>query len=547
MNSTLTTRSTEQLELQLKAAKRLIAIEEARDSLLPYVRLNMPDVEDIDDSDLSMYSAQPHHKLVCEALERVEKGALLRLAVSIPPQFGKSTLISRHFPPWFVGKKPSRNVIFATYNQEFANEFGADVRNVMTGPAHLSVFPKSTLRSGSQAKDLMTTTAGGRLAFLGRGGSGTGKSADLVIIDDPLKNAQEAESPTTRKQLHEWYSKVIYSRVRTTTAIVLVATRWHEDDLIGRLCDPDHPEHDPEVAKEWLYINLPAVVKDKPLADALGMQLEEPKDPRVRAEFGTVPMTSLWPDQFSLAHLASAHRLNKQTFNALYMGRPTPEDGEYFKKDWLLEYQPEELPKNLRFYGASDHAATDEEQNDASVIGCVGVDDEGHIWVMPDVFWDRVETDGTVEEMLNQFRSHRPLLWWMETDLVSKSFGPFLRKRMQETNTYCTIDPQTPSRDKRMRARAIQGRLQMKMVHFPAWMPWWTEAKSQLLKFPFATHDDFVDWLSWIGLGLTKEIPAEKNVERRKVIRVGSIEWIKMASKRRADSEARQKAANGWS
>src|SRR3546814_5438839 len=87
------------------------------------------------------------------------------------------------------------------------------------------------------------------MAFIGRGGSGTGKPADLVIIDDPLKNAQEAESLTTRRELHAWYNKVIYSRVRATTAIIIIHTRWSEDDLIGRLCDPDHPEHDPSQAR----------------------------------------------------------------------------------------------------------------------------------------------------------------------------------------------------------------------------------------------------------------------------------------------------------
>ncbi len=542
----LTRRSTKDLELQVKAAKRLLALDEAKNHLLPFARFMMPDLEDPDDADKSQYSVQPHHRLLAEALEKVERGECLRLAISIPPQFGKSLIASRLFPAWYVGRKPDRKVIFATYSQDFAQEFGGDVRTFMLSQSYKAVFPKVELKTGSKAKDLLSTTAGGRLAFIGRGSAGTGKSADLVIIDDPLKNAEEAESPTIRRQLHDWFSKVIYTRARVTTAIVVIQTRWHEDDLIGKLCDPDHPDHDPTLAREWTYINVPAVVSDPALADALDMTLDVPTEPSVTEAFGNKPMSSLWPAQFSLKHLASAHRLNRLTFNALYMGRPSPEDGEYFRKDWMLEYSPEQLPKNLRYYGASDHAAGDKQQNDPTVIGCVGVDRDDNIWILPDVVWEKMETDRTVEELLHQMKTHKPLLWWMESELISKSFGPFLRKRMIETKTYCTIDPQTPSKDKRLRARAIQGRMSMQKLRFPKWVPWWRDAQSQLLKFPFGTNDDFVDWLSWIGLGLTKEIAATNVTENRNVVRVGSFAWVKAESRQRERAEALKKLSAGW-
>ena len=160
--------------------------------------------------------------------------------------------------------------MFATYSDTFAKEFGAEVRAITQTSAFKQIFPDFAFRSGSKAKDYMVTTKGGRLSFIGRGGSGTGKSADLVVIDDPLKNAEEAESPTVRRKLHEWYSKVIYSRAKSTTAIVVIQTRWHEDDLIGKLCDPEHPDRvkdekgaisEYDESKRWNYINIPAVVK----------------------------------------------------------------------------------------------------------------------------------------------------------------------------------------------------------------------------------------------------------------------------------------------
>jgi hypothetical protein len=135
----------------------------------------------------------------------------------------------------------------------------------------------------------------------------------------------------------------------------------------------------------------------------------------------------------------------------------------------------------------------------------------------------------------------------MENELISKSFGPFLKKRMHETRTYCVIDPVTPTKDKRARARAIQGRMMQRRVHFPAFAPWWPNAKLQLLKFPFGTNDDFVDWLAWLGLGLLKEVGASTPAANDdKVVRVGSWQWIRAAAAKRRERDARQKLVAGW-
>lgn len=531
----------------IRLLERARKIRLSQGHLLDYIEFTMPDPEDIDDATRSRFKAVQHHRLLCEALERVERGECLRLAISIPPQHGKSETASRRFPAWFAGRNPHKNVMFATYNDTFAMEFGAEVREIMASPQHRAVFPNFALRSGSKAKDHLVTSDGGQLAFIGRGGSGTGKPADLFLIDDPLKNAEEAESPTIRRQLHEWFSKVAFTRCHAASAIVIIHTRWNEDDLIGRLCDPDHPDHDPEIAAKWNYINIPAVIEAGPVAEALGAKMRTPRDRAVVSQFGTKPMCALWPARFPLRHLAEAKRMNPRGFEALYQGRPAPEDGEYFKADWLLEYDREDLPKKLRMYGASDHAVTEKQENDKTVIGCVGVDERNDVWVLPDVVWERMETDRTVEELLVHMKLHAPMVWWMESELISKSFGPFLYKRMDEERIYCTIDPKTPTRDKRARARAIQGRLSMHKVRFPKFAPWWPAARNELLKFPAGAHDDFVDWLSWIGLGLMQEVSAEKDKEPEgKVVAVGSIAWIKAQDKRRRKTEALRKAAAGF-
>ncbi len=531
---------------EIRAIERLIKIKKARESLLDFIEFTMPDPDAPEDVSRSRFKAAAHHRLLCTALERVERGECLRLAISIGPQHGKSETASRRFPAWFMGRNPHKNLMFGTYNDTFAAEFGAEVREIMQSREYAAVFPKVALRADSKSKDNMVTTDSGRMAFIGRGGSGTGKPADLFIIDDPLKNADEAESPTIRKQLHEWFTKVAFTRCHVGSAIIVIHTRWHEDDLIGRMCDPDHPEHDPEIAARWDYVNIPAVLKAGPVADAMGVDLKVQTDKTVVSMFGSEPMAALWPQRFPLRHLAEAKRMNPRGFDALYQGRPAPEDGDYFKAEWLVEYDREDLPKNLRKYGASDHAVTEKQDRDPTVIGCVGIDNNDDIWVLPDLVWEHMETDRTVEELLVKMQVHQPLAWWLENELIVKSFGPFLIKRMHETNTFCTLDPQTPSRDKRARARAIQGRLQQRRVHFPKYAHWWPDAKAQLLKFPFATHDDFVDWLSWIGLGLTKEIRADATARTEKVVKVGSFAWVKAAAERDRREARMRRAAGGF-
>jgi predicted phage terminase large subunit-like protein len=221
----------------------------------------------------------------------------------------------------------------------------------------------------------------------------------------------------------------------------------------------------------------------------------------------------------------------------------------YFLDEWLVEYDAHELPlrEDLRFFGASDHAVSEKQNRDYTVLGCVAIDRDDNIWLLPDIVWERMETDRTVEELLIQFRANRPGLWWMENELISKSFGPFLKQRMLEERVSTTLSPVTPTKDKQTRARAIQGRMAMKKIRFPRFAPWWGRAKAQLLRFPNAANDDFVDFLSHIGQGLLRlQGPGVAVPEEENVVQVGSIKWILAQSRRKAAADDRRKATAGW-
>lgn len=537
----------------IKAAKRLDAVRRAHDDLLQYCALSMADPEDPEDAERSLFISTPQARLLTQIMEKVERRepGYKRVGVSIGPQFGKSQILTRSGPAWMQGRNPRLNVMVGAYNQDFANGFGDDVRALVTAPFHRQVFPNHKLRKGGQAKDELISNVGGKMSFVGVGGSGTGKPADVFLIDDPIRNDEDAQSAAYREKIWNWFTKVVNTRIRKHGAIVVVHTRWSEDDLLGRLCDPEHPERNTRykgISDEWTYINIPAVIDDPKLAEALGLTLEVQTDPLVVEMFGSKPIATLWPDQFDLTFLAQQKRLDKRGFAALRMGQPAPEDGDYFKASDLVEYHSlTDIPAFTNTYGASDHAVSEKQRADKTVAGCVKVDSRDDIWVLPDMFWEKVETPETVEEILRQFKTYKPLLWWMEAELISKSFGPFLYKRMQEEKVYVAIDAVTPSKDKPTRARSIQGRLRMKKVHFPAFAPWWSAARNQLLKFPYGTHDDFVDWLAHIGQGLTKEVGGTvKKDDPDNVIRVGSIGWILKQSKQKALTDQRRKNVAGW-
>lgn len=550
----LKSKSTEELKRELLLLKRHQRVLAARETMLDFGHFMMPDTEDPDDADKSEYQASAPAKCLCQLIEQIEAGDKKRVAVSMPPQHGKTINLSIYGAAWIMGRNPRARIVIATYSETRAKELGKDLLTLLTSPQYKQVFPEIELDPRAQNQSYIQNLKGGRVMLAGAGGAITGKTADYFFIDDPIKGEDDESdiTPTALERLWSWFFKVAYSRGSSKTRMLITHTRWAEDDLIGRLCDPNHPERNKRfkgIANKWFYLNLPAVVKDQVLADLLGLKLVAPKDQDVIEMFGVEPMSALWPENKSLEFFAEWKRGDKISFSALAMGSPAPDDGAYFLKDWLVEYDtPEALPRSLRIYGGSDHAVSVKQGRDFTVLGCVGVDSADNIWVLPDLVWERMETDRTVEEMILMLKRRKPVLWWAEDENIRKAFGPFLLKRMHEEKVYgTTLDPIRPAADKKTRARSIQGRMSMRKVFFPSFAPWWPDAKAQLLRFPYAAHDDFVDWLAIFGLGLTKELAAEPIEETSgKVVRVGSIDWILAQTKRKAEKEQIKHASGGW-
>ena len=437
-------------------------------------------------------------------------------------------MISKHFGAWCEGRDPYRSFVFGTYNDDFAQDTGRDVKNLLQSQRFKDVFPGFSLQAGSASSGMMKTTQRGQLSFVGRGTALTGRGAHVLVIDDILKDADEANSPTIREKCWQWFTKVAMTRLmKQGAAVIIVMTRWHEDDLVGRLTDKNNPAFDPDVAREWKIINLPAEA--------------EINDP-----MGRKPGEALWPDRFPIEFLHAQKRLDPMGYAALYQQRPSPEEGAIFKANDIVTYKYHERPplESLRLYAASDHAVgRDKKKHDANVFLVAGVCKNGYIWLI-DCWWQRASPEIAVDKMIDMMEEYPLAMWWAEDGLITQSIEPFLLKRKMERGVSgCAMDKVHPTRNKEQRAQSIKGLMAMKRVMFPIAAPWFAQAKHELLQFPNGANDDFVDAISLMGLRIMTVISGRHvHVENRPKAR--TWEWWKkeIAYQQRQ----REGAGSGW-
>jgi len=278
-----------------------------------------------------------HHLLLNEKLLAIIRGDISRLLVTMPPQHGKSELISRYFPAWYLGMFPERRVILASYEAGFAATWGRKARDLLEeyGPAAfgVAVSPRS---SAANRWDIAGQEGG--MITAGAGGPITGRGAHIAIIDDPHKGAEDALSALQRAKIDDWYKSVLRTRLRPSGAIVLVQTRWHSDDLAGRRIKAMQ-----DGGEKWDVLNLPALALDD---DPLGRK----------------PGEALWPEMYSKKNLEETRQTQGSAwFEAMYQQRPLTEQGAMFKRDWFGVVSPDEVPagRDIRYW---DLAATEARQ-----------------------------------------------------------------------------------------------------------------------------------------------------------------------------------------
>lgn len=258
------------------------------------------------------YRPARHTKYIAKICERIEAGELKRVMFFLPPRHGKSMTITESFPSWFIGKNPDRRVIEVSYGESLARRFGRANRRKIEDFGS-ALFDIEIASDNASVTNWSIAGHGGGMISTGVGGPLSGEGADCLIIDDPIKNRQEADSPTYRDMLWDEYRNTLLTRLQPNAAIILIMTRWHEDDIAGRAIKNE--------GDQWTIVNLPAEAEEEDI-------------------LGRPPGETLWPE-FGFDRAWAADRKQKvgtMVWNALYQQRPSPQEGALVKRSWWKHY-----------------------------------------------------------------------------------------------------------------------------------------------------------------------------------------------------------------
>jgi len=298
----------------------------------------------------------------------------------------------------------------------------------------------------------------------------TGRGAHILIIDDPLKDRKSADSETVREDVWNWYTSTAFTRLMPGGAIIVIQTRWHEDDLSGRLLES-------ELANQWVVLNLPAISEDT---------------------------EALWPEWYPLEELLKIKlEIGPRDWSALYMQQPTPDEGTYFQRDWIQFRDKTDVRMNI--FGTSDYAVS-EDKGDFTVHCIWGVDEGANIYLL-DGWYGKTTSEEWIERKFDLVDKWKPMCWFGEGGVIRRALEPYIKRRMNERKSYCRIEWINSIADKPTRARAFQARAASGKVTFidSDFSRW---GMSQLLYFPVGKHDDFVDNCAAIGMVIDQAHPA---------------------------------------
>jgi predicted phage terminase large subunit-like protein len=415
------------------------------------------------------FEPAPHHVYIVEHLEKIAAGELRRLLIAAPPGSAKSTYASVLFPAWYLSQHPGHQIICASHTVELAETFAKRTRNLIL--EHFAALGIA-LADDSQAAGRWSLKSGGSLFAVGAGGAIAGYRADLLMIDDPVRSREEAHSESAREKLYIWFITDLLPRLRPGAKVCLISTRWHEDDLAGRLAGSGRYE----------IINLPAVAEDE-------------DDP-----LGRKPGEYLWDTDpnYPFGDFLRAQREAQlpSNWSALFMGRPAPESGDFFRAEFFRPLTAMPARETLHIYGASDYAVS-AGRGDFTVHVVVGLGSDGTL-ILLDCWRKQADTATGVEAFLDLCKQWKPIGWAAEKGQLANAIEPFLRQRQRERNIPVAMEMFPTKGDKTVRCQSIRGRLALSGMLVPQ-VEWWPEVRAELLGFPNARWDDCADSLGLIG------------------------------------------------
>ena len=476
-----------------EAAKYLLKLRSAQEDFLGFVKLMSPGW-DFPDFQLELI----------DALDRLEKGTLgcNNLLITMPPRHAKSTFATILFPAYYIARNPTRQVMSSSYNSQLAVDFGRQVKSIVEEKTITQAFPDFILRTDSRAADVWRTEAGGAYFGVGVGGTTSGRPANLLIIDDPIKSREDAESMTLRNKTWNYYTSALTTRLQPQTdggppKQIIILTRWHPDDLAGRLMATEDWEEG-----RWKHINFPAIKEQK--SDRKVMRFELPAThPEYATEEATWDMKSgkrqvkdtdqvaLWPERFPIEELERRQRLNPREFASLYQQQPYIEGGNLLKQEWWRFYPEDLKPESFPVIVIGvDTAFKKTESADYSVAVVAGLDRTGDIYIIDIVRdkWDFPELKQRLIRLNNQWRGRGLRAMYIE----DKASGQSIIQELKRESGLAVI-PYKVVHDKVSRVNAILPLIEGGRIFVPEASKWLDKFMDETAAFPNGMYDDQVD------------------------------------------------------
>lgn len=506
-----------------QAAAEILRRRKARKNLVDYARfIEIPgapvadDEDDIysddagsDDDDIIEFIHDPladHHVLILDKAHECIKKDMGRLMIFAPPGSAKSTYGSLVVPSYALSLKRNYRVIAISYNSKLAKKMGRRTRAIVK-QKKFELLANTSLSKESSAADEWALNNGSEYMSGGILSGITGNRADLIVIDDPMRGRQDADSETVRQNVWDAYQDDVLTRLKPNGSVIIIQTRWHEDDLSGRIL-PENYNGESGLIKcrdglEWEVICLAA--KCERADDPLGRQIGE----------------YIWPSWFPEAHWLQFQK-NARTWSALYQQRPAPDSGDYFKREWIRTVDVLPARETMSIYGASDYAVT-ADGGDYTVHVIVGIDHEGRLWLL-DLWRAQTSSDVWVDTFCDLVRKWKPIGWAEETGQIKSGVGPFLVKRMMENDAYVARE-QFPTRggNKAVRAQSIRGRMALAGMYVHRDAPFLNDLISEMMSFPVGVHDDQVDALGLAGQLMDRMSTGNTPKEQDRKLEIGAI------------------------
>lgn len=512
----------EQFDKHDEARKELARRELARKHIIPFITRFKPD-----------YKVGWFHKVFAAKLEKffddVRAGKQPRLMIFTPPRHGKSEIISNNFPSWILGNEPSWEIVMASYTVNLPIRFSRANRARIKDERYRQIFGDTKLDPDSTSAEEWMTTAKGGLKCAGVGGGLSGFGAHVLIIDDPIKDYEDAQSETIRETVKNWYSTVAETRLAPQGGVIIVQTRWNDDDLSGWQLRQDKENREQDMPEEylqnWQVVSFPALAEVEEYIDRNTFDFfEAPAKNRIKVRSAGDP---LHPERYSHTYLMRKKiGMPENQWSALFQQNPVPASGEFFRDEDFMYYDQVPVLHQYPVVFSWDLAIGQNRNNDYTVgfAGAVIPHDGVNVLYVLDMYRNRVRDLGQLEAIVNMFSKykHNASRLGIEQGQIWLAIEKRLKAMFKQRSLSPVFDDTlVPVRDKRVRATPLQGWMQNHRVYFPRSQPWVQKAKEELLRFDAGVHDDAVDALAWMirmvqNMAL---VPKPKALSREKTVK----------------------------